>query len=260
MFSQLIKFVVLIVIMTFSCLEASEMSRQNYLKFIKEYPNLVTPPGDASKGEIEIILDPGKMLAIERKTGRDVGIVARDKFWIWINDACKFPSGAEGVYGRILQTKSLTQASGVAVMPILPDGRIALNCNYRHATRSWEIELPRGGVEPGENPESAAKRETLEETGMEVEHLVLLGAFPPDSGLSAVVAPIYAALVAKQGAVHRDAEEAIEEIFALSVEEIKQGFKNGYIFKKVRGDMTKVYLRDPFLAYALLLYEIKNTP
>ncbi len=127
--------VILAFLLCCGAIEASEASRQDYLELVKQYPQLVTPRGNASQGEIEIVLEADKMASIEKKTGRDVGVVQRDKYWLWINDACKFPSGHEGVYGRILWVKALESTPGVAVMPILPDGRIALNCNFRHATR-----------------------------------------------------------------------------------------------------------------------------
>jgi ADP-ribose pyrophosphatase YjhB (NUDIX family) len=37
--------------------------------------------------------------------------------------------------------------------------------------------LPGGAVEPGEDVEATARRETLEETGLEVQHLELFGVF-----------------------------------------------------------------------------------
>jgi len=173
-----IPFAITLAILLCSALGASEASRQEYLELIKRYPSLVQPLGQASKGEIEILLDTDKMAAIEKSTGREVGIVAKDKYWLWINDACLFPSGHEGVYGRIFWTKSLDSTPGVAVMPVMPDGKIALNCNFRHATRSWEIELPRGVVNPGEAVEAAARREAMEETGMIIDSLMQLGSIP----------------------------------------------------------------------------------
>ena len=150
-------------------LQADEVSRHRYLELVKQYPHLVLPRGDATQGEIEILLNEEKMALIEKKLGRDVGVVKEDRYWIWINDACRFPSGNEGVYGRILWVRGLeSPAQGVAVMPITSEGKIVLNCNFRHSTRSWEIELPRGLVNPGETAEDAAKREASEETGRSI--------------------------------------------------------------------------------------------
>lgn len=238
--------------------QSSENSRQEYLKLIEQYPRLIKPQGDHTGGEIEIVIDPVKMAAIEKKTGREVGLVQRDKYWVWLNDACIFPNGAEGVYGRILWVSSLESCPGVIVMPILPNGKIVLNCNFRHATRSWEIELPRGALNAGEDVEAAARRETLEETGMIVDHLYLLGEIPPDTGLTNTVAPLFAAkVVAKEDARPEDSE-AIESIISLSISEIKEAFLKGYYEYPVRGVNKQIPFRDPFLSYAVLLYELKQ--
>lgn len=245
-------------ILFLSITEASDKSREEYLALIKQYPHLIAPMGESVKGEIEIITDPEKMAAIEKAQNRDVGVVWRDKYWIWINDACRFPKGNEGIYARILWVKALTSNPGVAVMPVLPDGRIVLNCNFRHATRTWEFELPRGIINPNETPEAAAQREALEETGMQVDYLEKLGDLPPDTGVITSIIPVFRAQVIKQQKSQQDETEAIEDIIALSRKEIKEAFAQGYYLYKIRGKEQKVFFRDPFLAYAFLLTDEKK--
>lgn len=242
---------------TIFCL-AGEASKEQYFELIKNYPNLVIPQGDAAKGEIEILLDRDDMEKAQAKTGREVGLVMQDRYWVWMNDACKFPSGQVGVYGRILWRNGLeTSRPGVAVMPILPDGRIVLNCNFRHATRSWEIELPRGVRNPNESDIACAERETLEETGMVVDKLIKLGEIPPDSGLTGSIVPIFSAQVVKIREAQPEESEAIDQIFGLTLPEIKQAFVKGYYECKIKDEVQQVHFRDPFLAYAILLYELK---
>ncbi len=53
----------------------------------------------------------------------------------------------------------------VVVVPHLNDGRVVLVRQYRHAPRRWLWELVAGGIEPGETPLQAARRELREETG-----------------------------------------------------------------------------------------------
>lgn len=234
-------------------LQGDEVSRHRYLELVKQYPHLVSPQGDATQGEIEILLNEEQMALVERKSGRDVGVVKEDRYWIWINDACRFPSGNEGVYGRILWVRGLeSPAQGVAVMPITSEGKIVLNCNFRHSTRSWEIELPRGLVNAGETAEDAAKREASEETGRSIVEVRLLGEIPPDTGVLSVVVPVFVAKVAGVGVQQQEETEAIEDILELSVEEIKKAFAEGYYTCQLRGEWRQVPFRDPFLAYALL--------
>jgi len=69
------------------------------------------------------------------------------------------------------------EVGGVAVLPVLPDGRIVLLRNWRHAIGAWSWEAAKGFVDAGETPAQAARRELAEETGLacEPENLVALG-------------------------------------------------------------------------------------
>ncbi len=245
----------LLFVTSFALLSSSEKSRQDYLEIIREYPLLVSELGDAKKGEIEILIAPEKMAEIETKTGRDVGLIKKDKFWTFINDAVRFPSGAEGVYSRIIWNKALKDPKtvGVCVMPFIEGKGIVLNCNYRHATRSWELELPRGGVNENESLEDAARRETLEETGKVVKELTLLGSMTPDSGVVSTVVPIYHAKVEGSQANAPESSEAIEEIIVLTHAELRKALVDGYYVCKIRGETKRVHCRDPFLTYAILM-------
>jgi ADP-ribose pyrophosphatase len=229
-----------------------------YLHYLDIYPKTLGPWGSASLGEIEIIRDRKKIAEIELMTGRKVGVISEDNYWIWINDAVKFPNGKYGVYGRMLWTNSLKGAAGVAVAPMLPNGKIALNRNFRHATRSWEYELPRGRLNNDETNESAAMREIKEETGMGIDSLYSLGEMAVDTGLTNSVIPIFLGKVISQEKAAPEDSEAIAAIEAFTVDELKKGFIDGYLTAMVDGKPSKIPLRDPFLAYALLQAESRG--
>lgn len=233
-------------------------SLKDYYKYLNDYSKTLGPLGNSKNGEIEIIKDPLKIDEIEKSTGRKVGIMAEDKYWLWLNDAVQFPNQKSGVYGRLLWKSSLKGRAGVAVMAVLPNGKIVLNRNFRHATRSWEYELPRGAVNSEETIESAATREVKEETGMVIKDLKLLGEMAVDSGTLNTIVPIFLANVSAQEKALPEDSEAIAEIEAFSISELKQGFKKGYIEKVIKGKKESIPLRDPFLAYALLLNEIEK--
>lgn len=76
----------------------------------------------------------------------------------------------------------LTQADYVAVLALTPDGRIPLVRQYRPAVEDYTWELPAGTVDSGETPDVAVRRELREEAGLEIERLVYLGCFIPDTG------------------------------------------------------------------------------
>jgi ADP-ribose pyrophosphatase len=59
----------------------------------------------------------------------------------------------------------ITHPGSVVVLPVLPDGRIVMIQQYRHATKQYLWELVAGRMEPGETPEQGAGRELAEETG-----------------------------------------------------------------------------------------------
>ena len=69
-----------------------------------------------------------------------------------------------------------------AVLAITEDGRIPLVRQFRPALDDHVLELPSGGIDPGESPEEAVRRELREETGCEADELVLLGSLYTDSG------------------------------------------------------------------------------
>ena len=56
------------------------------------------------------------------------------------------------------------QGSAV-VVPVFEDASVALVRQYRHAAGGFQLELPAGGIEPGETFEQAAARELEEEIG-----------------------------------------------------------------------------------------------
>lgn len=73
----------------------------------------------------------------------------------------------------------ITHPGSVVVLPVLPDRRIVLIQQYRHATRQFLWELVAGRMERGENSRRAAARELIEETGYRAKRFrVFLDVFP----------------------------------------------------------------------------------
>ncbi|MEM1347009.1 MAG: NUDIX hydrolase [Myxococcota bacterium] len=63
----------------------------------------------------------------------------------------------------------------VNVIAVTPDEQIVLVRQYRHGTDSITLEIPGGCVDEGEEPEDAARRELLEETGYSAERFEDIG-------------------------------------------------------------------------------------
>ena len=63
-----------------------------------------------------------------------------------------------------------------AIIPILPDGRVIMERQYRYAHGKVMLEIPAGKLDsPDEPPLEAAKRELREETGATAEKITFLG-------------------------------------------------------------------------------------
>jgi ADP-ribose pyrophosphatase len=73
----------------------------------------------------------------------------------------------------------ITHPGSVVVLPLLPDGKIVMIRQYRHATRQYLWELVAGRIDAGESPKKAAARELIEETGYRAKKFdILLDIFP----------------------------------------------------------------------------------
>lgn len=239
---------------TITCSVTEQKTRyDDYLKLYHLYPNAVGPLGDYTKQEVQIITDPKLMSEVEDATGCKVGIIAEDRHWIWLNDAVIFPNGERGVHGRMLWVTSLQGCPGVAVMPVLPDGKIALICEYRHATRSWQYAIPRGRTLKGESQEETGKRQVLEKTGMVAADLEFLGTITPNSGMSNIFVPVYKAKVMEQKLQSLDNCEANSHVGFFTINEIIEGFRRGYMTRIENGKECQIPIHDPYLSFALLI-------
>ncbi|MBS0620479.1 MAG: NUDIX hydrolase [Verrucomicrobia bacterium] len=247
---------------------------ETYFQFMKDHPKAFGPDGKWRDGEIEIVSSPEMIKKIQNQTRlrlisngyseeharafSSVGVVAEDNYLLWLRDAVIFPSGVYGTYDRLLWKSGMDGISGVAILPILSSKKIVVNINYRHATRCWEMEIPRGCKKEGESWEKAATRELLEETGYQITKCIPLGTMAPDSGIFSSLVPVLYGEVNVAGESANDYSEAIHENPAFSKEELKQAFGRGYIQLPIKGKLVQVQCRDPFLSYALLQAEVKG--
>lgn len=89
-----------------------------------------------------------------------------------------------------------TMASGTVVED--PDRGVLLLWRHRFVTDTWGWEVPAGRIDPGETPEAAARRETLEETGWEPGPITHLTTYFPHNGTADLAFHLFRA----QGATH----------------------------------------------------------
>jgi ADP-ribose pyrophosphatase len=67
--------------------------------------------------------------------------------------------------GREAKREIVEHKGAVCIVPVLPDGRVVMVRQFRKPTESDLLEVPAGGLEPGENPIECARRELMEECG-----------------------------------------------------------------------------------------------
>lgn len=69
-----------------------------------------------------------------------------------------------------------------AIVPVFDDGTIMLLRQFRYPPKKVFLEVPAGKLDPGESPETTAKRELLEESGIQCRYLIKTGSFYPAIG------------------------------------------------------------------------------
>lgn len=78
----------------------------------------------------------------------------------------------------------VSSTNWVTMIPYFTDDKgqefFIMEKQYRHGSDSVTIEFPAGLIEKGEEAEAAAKRELLEETGLECSNCLLLGDVSPN--------------------------------------------------------------------------------
>src|SRR5262249_10205299 len=84
--------------------------------------------------------------------------------------------------GRDVTVDVVRHPRSVVLLPIPEKGHIILIRQYRYAINRWLGELPAGSVDPGEQPETAARRECHEEIGQVPDTIVRLAALHPTPG------------------------------------------------------------------------------
>ena len=73
-----------------------------------------------------------------------------------------------------MTTETKTEKPGISAAIITSENRVLMvRRRIKEGELSWQF--PAGAIEAGETPEQAAVRETLEETGLEVEATSLIG-------------------------------------------------------------------------------------
>jgi ADP-ribose pyrophosphatase len=151
-----------------------------YRALLAARPALAASP----KGGITVVSDPSETARIEavmadrfaaeglpREWAR-AGIFYEDPYIVLLRDAVIFPDGKPGLYHRVIARHD--EPTGVAVLGRY-GGKILLVRHFRHPSRAWHLEIPRGAVGADEDPLHVAHLEISEEIGGTIRSLTRLG-------------------------------------------------------------------------------------
>ena len=130
--------------------------------------------------------------------------------------------------GNTTYREYLIHPGAVAIMPILNDGRILLERQFRYPVDAAMIEIPAGKLELGEDPLLCAQRELLEETGYSAKSWEFLGRIHPVISYSTEIIDIYLAKDLTLGERALDEGEFLD-VFAATLDEMHEWIASGKI-------------------------------
>ena len=116
--------------------------------------------------------------------------------------------------GHRTQRNVVRHPGAVAIVPVLPDGRVVMVRQYRYAAGKELLEIPAGTLEPDEPPLECARRELIEETGYEAGEMEILLSCYMAPGYSSEVIHLYLAGGLREvgGESEPDEEIAVEKL------------------------------------------------
>ena len=114
--------------------------------------------------------------------------------------------------GKTTTREWIKHTGAACIVPILPDGQIALIRQYRYPVSKEMIELPAGKLDPGESPEECAKRELEEEIGYKTSKLTYLTDIHPAIGFASEKMWLYLAEELEKTERNTDHDEFVELI------------------------------------------------
>lgn len=130
--------------------------------------------------------------------------------------------------GRETTREIVDHEPSICVVPVDADNNVMLVRQYRKPTESFLLEVPAGGIEKGETPEGATRRELQEEIGHTAASLTQLTAFWLAPGWASEY--MYAFLATDLSAAMLDSDEdEFIDVVSVPMSEIPDRIASGEI-------------------------------
>ena len=137
-------------------------------------------------------------------------------------DQVRLPDGASSTREYIVHP------GAVVVVPLLDDGRVVLERQFRYPVGQVVVEFPAGKLDPEEAPLHCGQRELLEETGFTAREWARAGAMHLAVGYSTEVIHVYFARGLVAGKPSLDLGEFVD-VFAASLDELLEWCRSGKV-------------------------------
>jgi ADP-ribose pyrophosphatase len=145
--------------------------------------------------------------------------------------------------GRVTERFTVVHPGAVVILPLTSEGKLMMIRQYRHSIAKTILEAPAGTLEEGEHPEDCAKREIMEEVGMQAEKWTPLGVLYPAPGFCTELQHLYLAEELTPGRLPQDEDEIIE-VVEMTPEEVMLSAAQGEI---VDAKTISIFARARFL-------------
>lgn len=146
--------------------------------------------------------------------------------------------------GRETSREVVEHADCVAIVALDSEDNVLMVRQFRKPVERMLLEIPAGGIEPGEEPKDSALRELEEETGYHAGKVERLGGFYSSPGYSTEFLHLFLATELQRG--RRDAkEDETIEVVPIPLEKIPSLISSGEICdaKSIAGLFSVIFSR-----------------
>jgi ADP-ribose pyrophosphatase len=178
----------------------------------------------------------------------DIGVVYEDIYIILVRDLVIFPDGNIGTYIRLFSPAALENGYPVVILPVRGQQILLLDI-FRHASRSFQSEIPRGFGEDRIPAEENARIELRQETNWEADQIIPLGPYNANTASEGISVQLFLAVLDQNETTEGktgNKKEGIRRIFYVDIPEFERMIREGII---IDGFTIAAYTRAKLLGH-----------